>query len=387
MKKKLLYASPFLPKQSGISDYSEILIYGLREYFDITLLIDDYKLLNKNLYKDFKVLIYKKDKIKFDEYDYKIYNIGNNPWFHGYIYDCALKYPGFIILHDFILYYLTIGYYQNKESFYSEMYEIAGANGFSLIKSQIKRGRNLLECKEISHLLPLNKELIKLSQGIFVHSEYTRGIILKEFKKADICKINMVDMNNTTDEKISNDYLRENYGVADDAVVIASFGYIAPTKQNHIICEVINDIAAKGKNIYYIMVGEGNYIDNYANGNIIKTGFVERNIYDSILKRCNIVANLRYPTMGETSISLIHAMGIGKPCFVTDDAWFSELPDDVVVKISYENEKKEIYEKLIYFLENQNQLKMISKKAKEFVKNEHSIEKIANDIYKFLNKI
>ena len=45
-KPSLLYASPFAPMKSGISDYSEILVYALKNEFEITLLIDDYKLEN-----------------------------------------------------------------------------------------------------------------------------------------------------------------------------------------------------------------------------------------------------------------------------------------------------------------------------------------------------
>jgi hypothetical protein len=124
---KLLYASPFAPGASGISDYSEVLVYGLKRYFDITLLIDDYRLTNKRLYKDFDVKVYKKNPRVLNSFDFRIYNMGNNPQFHGYIYEAALASPGLIILHDVVLYYLTIGFYQNKGVLYSKIYEMVGA--------------------------------------------------------------------------------------------------------------------------------------------------------------------------------------------------------------------------------------------------------------------
>ena len=43
----LLYASPFPPMKSGISDYSEELIQDLARKFDITLFTDDYNISNK----------------------------------------------------------------------------------------------------------------------------------------------------------------------------------------------------------------------------------------------------------------------------------------------------------------------------------------------------
>ena len=91
------------------------------EFFDITLLIDNYKLAQKELYNNFNVKIFGQDKINFRDYKYKIYNIGNNPYFHSNIYNCAINFPGVVILHDFILYYLLVGYYQDKEILYSKI--------------------------------------------------------------------------------------------------------------------------------------------------------------------------------------------------------------------------------------------------------------------------
>ena len=48
---------------------------------------------------------------------------------------------------------------------------------------------------------------------------------------------------------------------------------------------------------------------------------------------CDVLVNLRYPTMGETSGSVIRALSLGKPLVVSDVGWFRELPDDVVLKV------------------------------------------------------
>jgi hypothetical protein len=70
----LLYASPFSPMKSGISDYSEELIQDLAKKFDITLYTDDYNISN-GIIKNFKVVRHGRDKIDFSLYDYKIYTI------------------------------------------------------------------------------------------------------------------------------------------------------------------------------------------------------------------------------------------------------------------------------------------------------------------------
>src|SRR5207237_10823190 len=53
----------------------------------------------------------------------------------------------------------------------------------------------------------------------------------------------------------------------------------------------------------------------------------------SLMAACDVLVNLRYPTMGETSGSVIRGLSLGKPMLVSDVGWFAELPDDVALKI------------------------------------------------------
>jgi glycosyltransferase involved in cell wall biosynthesis len=53
----------------------------------------------------------------------------------------------------------------------------------------------------------------------------------------------------------------------------------------------------------------------------------------SLMAACDVLVNLRYPTMGETSGSVIRALSLGKPLVVSDVGWFSELPDGAVLKV------------------------------------------------------
>ncbi len=199
MKPALLYLSPFLPQRSGISDYSEILIYGLRHYFDITIVTDDYSLENKKLYDDFCVINRARTEISFDAFPLRLYNIGNNPYWHSYIYDAAVKYPGFVILHDYILYFLAVGYFQKQGNLYSKLYELGGAEGISFLKPFIKSRVNLLECKQIAAKLPLNSEIVKTAQGVIVHSRYAHDRLCAEFPGVNVRIIPMVCMGDEPD--------------------------------------------------------------------------------------------------------------------------------------------------------------------------------------------
>ena len=54
---------------------------------------------------------------------------------------------------------------------------------------------------------------------------------------------------------------------------------------------------------------------------------------------CDVLVNLRSPTMGETSGAVIRGLGLGKPMLVSDVGWFSELPDGVVLKVPVDEQE------------------------------------------------
>lgn len=388
-RNRLLYASPFPPMATGISDYSEALVYGLKRHFDITLLIDDYRLRNKRLYKDFDVKVYKNDLRLFDAFDFRIYNIGNHPKFHSYIYKAAIDRPGLVILHDFVLYYLVVGHYQNNGNLYSKFYELEGPNALHFIKTYSKRGINLLECKQLAPYLPLNAEILNSRNKIMVHSDYAYQRISEVVKEPNrIKKINMIDHVASIRNKgvfIDKELLFKKYDISEDVLILGSFGYIDETKLNHIICQTVISLNDKFDNkLIYLMVGEGNYVDEYLGTHIRKTGYVDLAEFNSFIKYVDVVVNLRYATMGETSGAMIRALSLGKTCIVSDDAWFSELPDEVVVKVGNEDINEELYESLLRLLDDPHLMKDLSHKAKQYIRKKHGLNKISAEIADFL---
>ncbi|MBF0474784.1 MAG: glycosyltransferase family 4 protein [Deltaproteobacteria bacterium] len=388
-KKNLLYASPFPPQKSGISDYSEQLVRGLKKYFNTTLLIDDYELTHKDLYQEFEVKVYGRDDVDFSRYDYKIYNMGNNPYFHSYLYDLALTHPGMIILHDFVLYYFMVGYYQQRCRVYSKIYELAGPEGISLVKEFTRQRSNLLRCRSLGPRLPLNQEIINSANLIMVHSNYTYERVAGERKTtAGIRKINMIAQLHSDNGKTSfnnKKKLFKKYHIPKDALVVSSFGYILPTKLNHLICEVVNRIGRRsGKAVVYVMAGEGGYVDDYLSPSIIKTGYINLAEFNQLIYYSDIMINLRYPSMGETSAALLRALELGKPCIVSDDAWFSELPDDVVVKIRNSNAEEELETKLTGLLDSSALREDYARNAAAYIIREHHRDKVALEIKSFL---
>ena len=65
---------------------------------------------------------------------------------------------------------------------------------------------------------------------------------------------------------------------------------------------------------------------------LIREDYVPEERLWSLMAACDVLVNLRSPTMGETSGAVIRGLSLGKPMLVSDVGWFAELPDDVALK-------------------------------------------------------
>lgn len=386
-KENLLYVSPFPPQKSGISDYSEVLVGALKEYYNITILIENYKLSDSDLYKDIQVLVYKNQEIDFSQYKYVIYNIGNNPFYHSYIYKLCLKHPGLVILHDCVLYYLIAGYYESTNQLYSKLYEIGGTEAILVVKQAMqKEKKGILEYKDIASKLPLNKELAESGNKIMVHSEYAANMIKKYMPSSQrLRKINLIKQTKKDTKIIDKNVLFNKYHIPKDAVIVTSFGYIAETKLNDIVCKAVLNLNAElEKKICYVMVGEGDFADAYIDNKVIfKTGYVDLDEFNSFLEYSDIVANLRYPSMGETSAAMIRIMEYGKPAIIVSDAWFAEIPEDCVISLKIK-EVDRIEDEIKKLVCDEKFRMDLGNRAKKYVDEFHSEQKICEEINDFL---
>jgi len=393
---KLAYFSPLPPQKSGISDYSEVLLPHLSNYYDIDLWVNETKI-EESLSKNNHVIKYNSKTSyleKLAEYDVILYNLGNNPYYHTEMYEIFLKYPGIVILHDYVLYYLITGYYishrNNCKEYLKEFYYNYGDVGIHFAKLVLRGPDSPLQYKNPERY-PLIKRVIENAKGIIIHSESTKNLLINQNSQNNkIVKINQVNYSNMNFSHSPHEIhdIRKKFKINDGDILVSSFGYISHTKRNLQIIEVINEIlSSESYPIKYLMVGEGSYVDGLLNDNIMKTGYVPKKEFEKLICCSDIVVNLRYPSMGETSATLLQAMTAEKPCIVSNSAWFSELPNNTVIKITTNEskEKKELKDALLSLISDDFKKRELSQKAHEYVLKYHDPSKIGMEMKEFIN--
>lgn len=385
-KPSLLYASPLPPQRSGIATYSRWLVNALSDYFDVTLYVNDGVTLDPD-FLQFNVLRPGQTPVTSLEYDHYLYHLGNHLSNHGYIYDACLKKPGWCVLHEFVLYHLVAGFYLGREDFYRRMFQIGGANAMLALRDSERGLDPALRYDPKS--VALTQELLASGNRIVVHSDYTYRLVKETAPEARVYRSELVQ-GDTNPSIISRGESLARWDIPPDAIVAASFGFVVPSKLNQLISAAVQRLATElNAPLYFLMVGEGDYGGSDLGDRIKLTGYVPEAEFDDYLTHADLVFNLRFPTMGETSAALLRAFAFERPCVVTDVGWFSELPDNVVLKIDCSDPcliEEQLFEALRIFLECPRPFQKMGKDAGHYVREHHSASVVAQRYYELLTQ-
>jgi hypothetical protein len=97
------------------------------------------------------------------------------------------------------------------------------------------------------------------------------------------------------------------------------------------------------------------------------------------MRACDVAVNLRHPTGGETSASLLRLLATGVPTIVTDTGSFAELPAGVAAKLPIDESETDLLFELLARLAADGELRTgLSRAARAHVRAEHSLARSAS---------
>ncbi len=330
---RLAYFSPLPPTPSGIADYSSELLPHLATRAEITVFIDRPDSVEDVLRDRFETLPLEDYRSRRGHFDLALYHMGNNVH-HEAIYEYALRYPGVVVLHDLYLHHFigSITFARNDYTSYAgELGYALGSNGLDIF-SDIRLGRGRFPVFE--H--PLCNRLVDRSLGILVHSQDAAAAVqsMRPDRLARVVPALIAQRDGKS--------LRDSLGLSDRSVIFASLGFVNATKQLDLALRSFARLKESEPEIHYVSVGgvqgkfdlEGLISDLGLEKDVTRTGYVDDlQAFIDWTETADIVINLRYPTVGETSAAALRAMAAGKPIIVFDHGWYAELSDDVCIKV------------------------------------------------------
>jgi glycosyltransferase involved in cell wall biosynthesis len=380
------------PIRSGISGYNEDLLPYLTKRLEIDIFIDDYEL-PCELREQYSVYSYRHFAQRYasGEYDGILYHMGNNPY-HRFMYPILMRYPGITVLHDYVLHHFFAGMAltEGVEVYLQELRHNYGETGDLLGGLYLRGIRTDLEY----FLFPMNRTIIDSSRAIVVHSDYLKEEIEACYPGVNVRKINM---GIPTSPAVPRDKreIRKKLAIPSDSFVIGSFGFTTPIKKIDLALTAFQGTLREVPQAMMLIVGDiqdtrvGDIIQDFGLEERVKvTGYVPDERYKDYIQATDLAVNLRYPTAGETSASLLDVMAHGVPVMIFNYRQFAEMPDDCCLKIDLGDNEKDELTKVMIRLAGDNALREnVGRKAREYVATNCSLEKTANDYYDFLLEV
>lgn len=392
-KLKLAYFSPFNPIQSGISDYSEELLSSLSHYTDLNLFLDNYKPTNPLVAQNYTwQTLGKFDASRYDAY---LLHMGNSAA-HAYIYQFLQSHnhdpKAALVLHDFVLHHFLIGHHLNRgkaNDYIKLMQAQHGAEGERVAREVIK-GR----LPDALFQYPLSNPAIEAAGSVIVHSQHAADLIRQHFPEK---KVGVVRMGVPLPPLVDRDAARQKLNLPLDEFIVTSLGHLNPYKRLDSALWAFKKFSREYPNSRYLLVGS--LSPNYdvkamvkalsLENNVKIVGFVENaDERDLYVAASDVCINLRYPTAGETSASLLRLMGAGRPVLVSRTGTFTELPDDVCIKVDVDEAEEELLLEYLRLLRRDEAIRLqLGENARNYVVANARLEDAAYDYYKFLCQV
>jgi len=355
---KVSYFSPLPPSTSGIADYSALLLPALERLLDVDVVRPG------------------RTRPVADA-DVALYHVGNDPDAHGWILDALRERPGVVVLHEYVLHHLIAGTTIGRGD---------GRGYLDAMERELGVAGRLLGLGVLDNLLPLLWEtqperfplsgvVLDRATGLIVHSRYVAERARAAGYEGPLWRIPhpawpMHAVQPADD--VSGDPL------------IGCFGFLNMNKRIPELLEAFASLRRTRPGARLLLVGgAGERFDverrlerlGLTEG-VQRIDYVPEERMWSLMAACDVLVNLRYPTMGETSGSVIRALSLGKPLVVSDVGWFSELPDDVVLKVPVDDYEVATLEAALGVAAEHGA--QLGGNARAYVEREHALPKVAD---------
>jgi glycosyltransferase involved in cell wall biosynthesis/SAM-dependent methyltransferase len=364
----LAFFSPLPPAKSGIADYSAVLLEHLKRYAEVEA--------------------FSSRPASFDpsRYDAIVYQLGNNPH-HAFVYEMAMEHPGVVVLHEANLHHLIADLTIGRGDWDAYIREVELNAGIEARQFAERHVRTLERGPDYE--IPMLKPVLERSRGAIVHSAAVETELRALGYLGPVGKIPhgawIVDADRMTH--------RAKLGLNERTPLIGIFGFLKPYKRIAESLRAFARLIRVAPDARMILVGEAHPELPLASmiatlnlsAHVRHIGFAPIEDFNGYLGACDIVLNLRYPTVGESSGTLLRSLGMGKAVVVSDVGSFREYPDEICLKTPVDvSEEDHLFEYLNVLVSRPEVAQSLGARARQWVERECNWDLVAERYAHFL---
>ena len=387
---KIALFTPINPVRSGIADYNEELLPELAKHAGIDLYIDgSYTPGNDRVNDHCSIRVFAADRFQPGAYDAIVYHMGNNFSAHRYIYEAMKRFPGIVVLHDYVL-----------QGFYAEMLKATcdpdrylallqryyPRDGARLAQRMIDRLPQPIWESELAMQFPLNEEIIGMAQALIVHSDFLK----RQIAGTHSLPVTVIPHHGHRPSSCGRDQARKELGFSEQDFILLSTGFVTKNKRYEAIIPALRELGLR--HLKYVVIGqdEANYLKVLCQGKppIIRKGFVGHDELEKHIAAADACLNLRHPTMGENSGSLLRMMSNARAVLVSDTGSYRDLPGAAVIKISCDVDEKEMIKRFVLALADDPDFRhSVGREAARYAAEECSLAGCAKQYAEFIGRL
>jgi glycosyltransferase involved in cell wall biosynthesis len=350
---KVAYYSPLPPERSGIADYSALLLPALERHIDVEVV--------------------RRGRTRPVAADVSLYHVGNDPEAHGWIIEALERRPGVVVLHEFVLHHLVAGLTLGRKdprAYLAAMEREAGIPG-RLLAHGVLEGRVPPPWETRPEAFPLAGGVLSFATGVVAHSRYVEAHVRDAGFHGAVWRI-------PHPAWFAPQIQTAN---VEGRPLFGCFGHLNASKRIPQLLEAFTLIRRRHPNARLLLVGPaspGFDADRFRGDGVLRIDYVPEDRLWSLMAACDACVSLRAPTMGETSGSALRALSLGRPLVVSDVGWFSELPDEVALKVPVgDDEIPALAASLELLAASDATQQTMSDAARAYIVREHDVDRVA----------
>ena len=376
---RLNWFSPLPPAKSGIADYTRQLLPSLTTAADIALWTDQEQW-DPALEAYAEVHAYRFQEMPWTEVNratMSIFHIGNNHRFHGPIWQVSQRHAGLIVLHDVALQQLFAGLFReqwhDRMGYLELMERFYGATGRQ-DGEDFWAGRLTIEY--MAEQYRLTQYVMDPALGVLVHNQRSYD----ELRHDCPCPLSYAPLPYPIAPPGSR--RAEGNGEPDPSgppYQLIIFGHIS---ENRRLTSVFRALATCPERQHFRLHVYGELWDHQRLCREVEEmvlqdvvtlhGFVPNAALEAALASAHLAINLRFPTMGEASVSQLQIWDHALPSLVTKVGWYASLPAGMVAFVRPEQEIMDIQAHLRAFLSEPWRYAQMGEEGRRYVQTHHT---------------
>ncbi|UPG71871.1 glycosyltransferase family 4 protein [Roseomonas gilardii subsp. gilardii] len=261
-----------------------------------------------------------------------LHQLGNNPG-HAFVLRALRRVPGVVTLHD-----MTLAVPAGLALPRAEIREACPALWDGLGKPWLEQGRMP---GAAASALDLLRPALQGARAVVVHSRHAEGLLRQRCPELALrcAVIPHLALPGPSDREAA----RAALGLPGDAFLLLTAGFASRAKRLGWVAEAVAALAPRRPGLLWLHAGEwdeavtgppGPVVERLrAQGRLRVTGFLDETQLGLHVAACDVLANLRAPSVGESSGTLARALAAGRCALVSDTGAYAELPRDVVLAV------------------------------------------------------